>query len=195
MKRFLKFLFNLARTISLLLVLGVVGIFTYLYLSGDLEKILTEFEKRSSPANRYGIFSAPEQNLKREEPLTKEKIAILADRSTHYLYPDQIAFFRKDGRHVKAATIDGDSITRIGASLQKIADLLEDWGDKSFFETASILINRKYVRQYLPKNMAAPDRSNYVYYVIMDTGDTLTVPKDLAGDFRRSMTGFAMSID
>lgn len=196
MKHFFKFLYNVARTISLFIVLGLIAIIIYGYYTGDLQKALEQEKDGQAQEEIYTKQVSPEKTPGKEtRPITDEKLAILADRSTHFIRPDQTAYFSTLRGRVIAVTSEKDTIFGIRSSLSSIFENLSDRGYDTFFKTQNTLINCRYVRQYLPQNMAGPGRSNYVYHLIMETGDTIIIPKDKAQSFLKMMDEFSVSVD
>lgn len=192
MKQIFKFLLNLTRAINMIIVLGLFGMIIYAYYTGDLQKSINQSKDRET----YSRQVAPEEITGKEEiPISDEKLAILAERSTHFIRPDQTVYFSTFQGRVIAVTAQKDTIFGIRSSLNAINQNISSRGYTTFFKTQNTLINCRYVRQYLPINMAAPGRSNYVYHLIMETGDTIIIPKDKTQSFLKMMNKISVNVD
>ena len=195
MKRFLKFLFNLARNLSLAFVLLLIAVFAYGHFSGALEKLLEEEQFRELAYSRLIPTLAESHQTEKEGIYSEDKIRLAARKATYFIRPDQTAFFKKYDGVVFAVTADNDTISDIRSSLTKIDEALTGQQIHSFFKTRDALINCHFVRQYYSENISTLGRSNYVHYAVMETGDKLSIPHNKYQAFLEKMETHALPLE
>ena len=195
MKRLLKFLFNLARNLSLAFVLLLIAVFTYGYFSGALEKLLEEEQYRGLAYSRVAPPLTENLQTEKEVVYSEDKIRLPARKATYFIRPHQTAFFKKYDGAVFTVTVDNDTISDIRSSLTKIDEALTDQQIHSFFKTRDALINCHFVRQYYSENISTLGRSNYVHYAVMETGDTLRIPHNKYQAFLKKMETHALPLE
>ena len=195
MKRLFKFLFNLARTLSLIFVLFLMAIFAYVYFSGALQKLVEEEPLNRLAYFRPGLLANEDPQTEKEAISSNDKVWLPARRATHFVRPAQTAFFSSYGGSVYAITAEKDTISGIRSPLTKIDKALSDQEIDYFFKTRDILINCHFVRQYYSENISTLGRSNYVHYAVMETGDTLTIPHNKYQAFLEKMATLALPLE
>ena len=92
MKRLFKFLFNLARTLSLIFVLFLMAIFAYIYFSGTLQKLVEEEPLNRLAYFRPGLLANEDPQTEKEAISSNDKVWLPARRATHFVRPAQTAF-------------------------------------------------------------------------------------------------------
>lgn len=193
MKTILRFLFNAARNISLVLVLVAAGYIAVLYFSGDLQRQVERME-RFEQMERAGLLEA--SAAEDFEALQSDKVGLKAGRATHFIRPEKTAFFFASQGKVYAVTLQKDTIGPLSSSLRAIAESLVRKDHDYFFQTREVLLNCHHVTQYYSENIGRPQSSyNYRYRVVMETGNTLDIPKDKYSEFLSKMDAFALQIE
>lgn len=193
MKTVFRFLFNAALNISLMLVLVAAGYIAVLYFSGDLQRQVERME-RFEQMERAGLLEASaEEDF---EAMQSDKVGLKAGRATHFIRPEKTAFFYASQGRVYAVSLRGDTIGPLSSSLRAIAELLAGRDHDYFFQTRDLLLNCHQVIQYYSENIGrAYSSNNYRYRVVMETGNTLDIPKDKYPEFLAKMDAFALPIE
>lgn len=193
MKSILRFLFNAARSISLVLVLVAAGYIAVLYFTGDLQRQVERME-RFEQMERAGLLEASvEEDF---EALHSDKVGLKAGRATHFIRPEKTAFFFASQGRVYAVTLQKDTIGPLSSSLRAIAESLVQRDQDYFFQTRDNLFSCHHITHYYSENIARPGSTpNYKYRVVMDTGHVLEIPKDRYQEFRSKMESYAMPIE
>lgn len=197
MKRFFKFLFNVIRNISLIIVLLLLGAIVYTYYTGELqeaweqvkiEEALKKEETYSEEMNQEEAFYKEEKEIAFDD-----KIQLQAPKATYFIRPAETAFFGvNDNSYAIMST--GDKVNGIRSSLIKIWEILDRQETNSFFQTRDALINCRFVRQYYSENISMTG-TNYVHRVIMETGDTLVIPHAKYKAFKKKMEACALILE
>lgn len=198
MKRILLFLFNLARNISLLIVLAFAAMLGYSYYTGELQQAWAEYKSQEAIIQ---AGTSPDVMLQYEESWAEaveadqmNKVRLSASKSTHFIRPEQIAFFGFYDGKAYAVTARGDTVQNIRSSLSKILEALSDYEGPAFFQTRDALINYHFVSQYYTVNHSARG-SDYRSYVVMETRDTLVIPHHRYQEFLQGMEQYALPIE
>lgn len=177
-----------------------------MYFTGDLYETIAKaerfrsWEEKERKNSTVVIEKDPMEEMTFSEGIEQssvEKFALKSPEARHFIRPEEVAFFRVEDNKIVASTINGEVLTNIQSSLVKIWDALEGKGplENSFFQTREVLINCQSVSKFFSENLAAPERSNYVYHVIMETGDTLSIPKGKRITFLEKMNNYTISIE
>jgi hypothetical protein len=193
MKTILRFLFNAVRNISFVLVLVAAGYLAVSYFTGDLQR----------QVERMGRFEQMEQDGLLEasaeddfESVQSGKVELKAGRTTHFIRPEKTAFFFASQGRVYAVTLQKDTIGPLSSSLKNIAETLYRRDYHYYFQTRDYFFNCHHVNQYFSKNIGKTvSPYNYRYQVVMETGDTVDIPKEKYPSFMAKMDTFAVPIE
>ena len=149
MKRLLKFFFNLIRNISLLIVIGLLIVVTYLaYNEKVANNIFTsiENEKQRTSENDYdeefGTMAIDEPPL---DSYKSKKFKIELKRGFAYLRPSQIMYVNS-GSPTEIITTKEDKILP-KMKMYELEDLLNSTNKDCFFRLRTAIINCNYVQQ------------------------------------------------
>ncbi len=157
-----KFIFNVARTLSLIIVLGLIAFFGFILLN---EEALDEFktllakEKREESReikDRELIERAFEENDEEEEfgmmgamelpqGEAAKRIKIPTKKGTAYLRPNHIMYIKKNIEGILEITTISDYKMECKAGVRELESLLMRASENSFFATKSDIINYNYV--------------------------------------------------
>ena len=187
MKRFLKFLFNTARTISLILVLGFLGLSTYLSLYPEKEKqLFAALEKYEAKENQrsadesegaFGIMAIDEPSLENYEA---QKIRIPVKGGAAYLRPSQIMYMEAGPPVNVVMNNDSTIVTR--ENLSRLEQILQNANQEYFFRTKSNIINCSYVLQFTNESSLYNGNYSYQHVAKMQDGKLINVSRQKADE-------------
>ena len=187
MKSVLKFLFNAARTLSLILVLGFLGLSFYLSLDEERERefyeALEQFEDREEASTtedsseELSIMAIDEPALANYEA---QKIQIPVKGGSAYLRPSQIMYIHA-GSPVMIV-MNNDSTIATTESLTRLDRMLQDVDGGYFFRTKSTILNCSYVLQFTREGSEYRGRYTYQHVAKMEDGEQINVSKEKADE-------------
>lgn len=194
MKRVFWLLFNLARNISLLIVLTFTAMLVYAYYTGALQEAWAEYQAEAAAEAMQDSY-ANSMPVQEAEVTFQEadKISLEAPSAIHFIRPAQTAFLGVDGRYIYAVTAKGDTLRNMRSALSKIWEVMDEKEPNTFFKTRDYLVNCHFVSEYYTENKSKRG-SNYVHYIVMETGDTLTIPHGRYQDFLALMEQHALQV-
>ncbi|WP_367388996.1 LytTR family transcriptional regulator DNA-binding domain-containing protein [Lewinella sp. LCG006] len=187
MKRVLKFLFNAARTLSLILILGLLGLSFYLSLDEQRERdfyqALEKYEDRQ--AEFSGDDSDDEMRIMAiDEPALSnyeaQKVQIPVKGGSAYLRPSQIMYIHA-GSPV-TIVMNNDSTIATTESLTRLDRMLQDVDGGYFFRTKSTILNCSYVLQFTREGSEYRGRYTYQHVAKMEDGEQINVSKEKADE-------------
>ena len=189
MKRVFKFLFNVIRNTSLIIVVGLISFFTYLAFNEDkAESMLAVL--RAEEYQTSSIAQENTGNLKQESTAINEpppdtykskKIKIKVKGGFAYLRPSQV-MYANSGDTVKIMTTNEIPINA-QLSLTALDTLLAEIDEEEcFFRIKSAIINCKYVMQLAQESKKINDNYNYQHIVVMEDGEKINISPGKANE-------------
>ena len=188
MKAFFKYLFNLTRNISLVL---IALVFLFVYLAHHQPELT---EKIWKPAEQeemvFGIAAIPEKTEKAvqlnidPEQFERTKLSIDLKGGKAFLKPEDIMYV--DSGII--TTIRKIKIPTANTTTALFEDFLSKEGDY-FCKTQKSIINLHYVEQLLNINRYGEQKNfkgkySYEYKVVFENGDTLNVSRKVMDKLR-----------
>lgn len=185
MKSTLKFIFNLIRNISLIVLIGLIGI--AFYLEHDEQEIGINNLFAPSKQQEHFSISGFEDNLfdirqeKIDEPPSKnyksKKFKIEVQGGFAYLRPSQIMYINSNSSEI-VTTNENRISTKL--TLKKLTKLLNINKEECFFRIRTAIINCNYIQQVIKKSDIHQDKYIYQNVIIMENGEEINISKDKA---------------
>lgn len=186
MKLLLKFIFNVARNLSLVLVILFFCLAFYLQKHpGQAEKWLGEtseevlYQQEDEEEGEADFVSAQSFEIP-ESNRSAKKLTIPAKGGTAYLRPSQIMYTDKD----TMVTTNLQKVA-VSSSLSQIHYVLESSGESCFFKTKNAILNCHYVMQVLRVSTKHSGGSySYQDYVVMEDGKRIAISQDKSEELK-----------
>lgn len=199
MKALFKFIFNVLRTLSLIIVLGVVGIVVFFsYNEEAAESLLKALEEEAPKA-----MSMPHEEILYETGVDDEdfyiesfeevtannynakKYEIPIKEGSVYLRPSEIMYVDIKNRTCFLKMTTGETI-KPNLSLTDLYELLNKGESVSFFKTKSSILNCHYV-QKIVREKYYHSGYKYNYYSIMNDSEKIKLSEDKVKDLKREL--------
>ena len=184
MKLLLKFIFNVARNLSLVLVILFFCLAFYLQKHpGQAEKWLCETSEEvlyPQVEEAEADFISVQSIEIPESSRSAKKLTIPTKEGTAYLRPSQIMYTDVD-------TLVTTNLQKIAitSTLSRIHSVLEANGESCFFKTKNTILNCHYVMQVLRVSTKHPAGSySYQDYVVMEDGKRIAISQDKSEELK-----------
>jgi len=187
MKRVLKFIFNLIRNLSLLIVIGLIGLIIYFTTN---EKAATNFLTSIDNKNHNQFEQTDEgytndgfETVAIDEPSLKsyksKKFKISIKGGFAYLRPSQIMYINSNP--VELIMTDETKIEP-KATLYELEKILKKNDDECFFGIRTAIVNCNYVLQLAKESTKHNGKYLYQHVIVMEDGERINISKSKANE-------------
>lgn len=187
MKSVFKFIFNVIRNLSLIFVIGMIGLSIYFATNEEAANNLlaslenenrNQFEQTNEDEEDegFGIMAIDEPSL---ESYKSKKFKIGVKGGFAYLRPSQIMYINSNP--IELVMTDE---TRIEPkmTLYELEELLKKNDEECFFGIRTAIINCNYVLQLAKESTKHNGNYSYQHVVIMEDGERINISKSKANE-------------
>lgn len=194
MKKIFKFIFNLARNLSLFIVLAFLGLSAYLSsnekVAEDFFNTLDKFEEKDNKSielytrddsvdltnfsqddEEVGIMGIQEPSL---DSYKTKKYKINLGAGSAYLRPSQIMYVNSNP--VKIILTD-ESIIKPKMTLYELEELFNKNPEEQFFKIKTAIFNCNYIKQLIKESSNYGNTYSYQHIVTMEDGERINISR------------------